>query len=52
VLNTFEKREFARWFQTVTPAFPINLLKKVDFDPTQFNSDVSVSSHSIDYYPR
>jgi hypothetical protein len=51
VLNTFVKREFSYyWFETGTPTFLMDLIKRDNFDPMQFMEGVTVSSRSINDY--
>jgi hypothetical protein len=51
VLNTLIKRHFGYyWFQTGTPTFLINQMKKADFDPLNFAGDISLYARSITDY--
>jgi hypothetical protein len=51
VLNTFAKQEFAYyWFETGTPTFLIEQLKREDFDPLKFAKGVTIPARSIDDY--
>jgi hypothetical protein len=51
VLNTFAKQEFAYyWFETGTPTFLIELLKKENFNPLEFAEGITISAESINDY--
>jgi hypothetical protein len=51
VLNTFAKNEFAYyWFETGTPTFLIEQMKKGDFDPLCFAENLTIPARSINDY--
>jgi hypothetical protein len=51
VLNTLKKQEFAYyWFETGTPTFLIEQMKRSDFDLFKFAEGVEISSRSISDY--
>jgi hypothetical protein len=51
VLRTLKSKDFAYyWFQTGTPTFLVEQLKKADFDPLRFAEGVTIPARSIDDY--
>jgi hypothetical protein len=51
VLNTFAKRDFAYyWFQTGTPTFLVNMLKKSQIDIRRIDGDISMPANFITDY--
>ncbi|MDR1932159.1 MAG: ATP-binding protein [Spirochaetales bacterium] len=51
VLNTFAKCSFGYyWFQTGTPTFLINQLKKTDFDLREFAKSITLPGRAINDY--
>jgi hypothetical protein len=51
VLNTLADQKFAYyWFETGTPTFLMDLIKRDNFDPMQFMEGVTVSARSINDY--
>ena len=49
LLNTFKKKEFSEyWFETGTPSFLVNLLKRTDYDIRRIaDNDVEIDSDMI-----
>jgi hypothetical protein len=51
VLNTLAEQKFAYyWFETGTPTFLVELMKRDHFDPLRFTEKISVSARSIRDY--
>ncbi|MDR2096357.1 MAG: ATP-binding protein [Treponema sp.] len=51
VLNTLVKQDFAYyWYQTGTPAFLVDLLKRNDFDLRQLSGGITVERQTLDDY--
>jgi hypothetical protein len=51
VLNTFVRQKFSYyWFETGTPTFLLDLVKRDNFDPMRFIEGVTVSARSINDY--
>jgi hypothetical protein len=51
VLNTLAKKEFAYyWFETGTPTFLVDLMKRDGFDPMRFTEGITASERSLSDY--
>jgi hypothetical protein len=51
VLNALADKNFSYyWFETGTPTFLMDLIKRDNFDPMRFMDGVTVSAHSINDY--
>jgi hypothetical protein len=51
LLNTFAKLEFSYyWFQTGTPTFLVDILKRTNYDLRDFNDSITIDQQTIEDY--